>query len=331
MKAVTYRRYGGPEVIRISEVRKPVPKANQVLIRVMASTVSSADWRARSLALPPGFGRFGRLVFGITGPRRPILGTEVSGVIDTVGPGVTRYRQGDAVIAFTGGQFGGHAEYLVMDEDGTITAKPANLGFAEAAALSFGTMAALPFLRDKAKVQCGEKVIVVGASGAVGTASVQIARHFGAKVTAVTSAPNLALVESIGASRVLDSAKVDFTRTGERWDVIVDTTGTLTAERCAQSLAAGGRLVAIAGSFSQWLGFGKPPKQSGRTVITGVAKVRADDLAFIADLAAQGIIRPVIDRIYRLDQVREAHAYVATGRKRGSVVLDIGDDTRGKR
>ena len=197
MKAMTYRQYGGPDVVTLSEVAKPSPKPKEVLIRILATTVTTGDWRARSLNMPAGFGLLGRVVFGLTGPRQPILGTELAGIVETVGAEVTRFRPGDEVIAFTGGRFGGHAEYRTMPEDGTIATKPANLSFEEAASLSFGSMNALPFLRDKARIKRGERVLVVGASGAVGTAAVQIARHFGADVTGVTSTSNVNLVPEL--------------------------------------------------------------------------------------------------------------------------------------
>lgn len=323
MKAVTYRQYGGPEVVRLSDVVKALPKPNEVLIRILATTVTSADWRARSLSMPAGFGLLGRLVFGFTRPRQPILGTELAGIVESVGREVTLFRRGDEVIAFTGGRYGCHAEYRTMPEDGVIALKPTNLTFEEAASLSFGAMNALPFLRDKARIRQGDQVLVVGASGAVGTAAVQIARHFGAVVTGVTSTSNVALVASIGAERVIDYTQVDFTTTGGTWDIIVDTTGTAPFSRCEKALKPGGRLVAVLGSFAQWLGLGKPSKASGKRVISGVAAVRPEDLRYIADLASSGALKPVIDRVYRLEDAAEAHAFVDTGRKRGSVVLRV--------
>jgi NADPH:quinone reductase-like Zn-dependent oxidoreductase len=326
MKAMTYRAYGGPEVVALSEVPKPIPKPSEVLIRIVATTVSSADWRARSLDMPPGFGVFGRLVFGLFRPRQPILGTELAGIVESVGPAVRRFRVGDEVIAFTGGRFGCHAEYRTIAQEGMIAPKPANLTFEEAASLSFGAMNALPFLRDKAEIKRGERVLVVGASGAVGTAAVQIAKHFGAVVTAVASTPNAALVSSLGADSVIDYTKEDFATTGRSWDVVFDTTGTVPLSRCENSLKPGGRLVAVQGTLGQWLGFGKPSRASGKRVIAGVAAATPDDLRYIANLAAVGQLKPVVDRIYSLEDAAKAHAYVDTGRKRGSVVLRVRSD-----
>jgi NADPH:quinone reductase-like Zn-dependent oxidoreductase len=327
MKAAVYRRYGGPNVVGLAEVAKPAPKPNEVLVRIRATTVNSGDWRARSLHMPAGFAFLGRLVFGFNGPRQPILGTEFAGVVEAVGAKVTRFKPGDAVVGFPGGRFGSHAEYRTMPEDGLIDFKPANLSFQEAAALSFGSATALPFLRDKAKIKRGDQVLVVGASGAVGVAAVQIAKHFGADVTAVTSTTNLALVASLGADRVIDYKEVDFAATGDTWDIIIDTTGTAPFDRCENSLKPGGRLVAVQAGFSQILGIGKPSKASGKTLIASVAPLRREDYRTIIALAASGALRPVIDRIYDLEDAAAAHAYVDTGRKRGSVVLTVGTET----
>ncbi len=323
MKAMTYRQYGGPEVVTLSEVKKPSPKPNEVLIRILATTVTTGDYRARSLDLPAGFGLIGRLVFGLTRPRQPILGTELAGIIESVGADVINFNPGDEVIAFTGGAYGSHAEYRTMPEAGTIALKPGNLSFEEAASLSFGSMTALPFLRDKARIKAGDRVLVVGASGAVGSAAVQIARHFGADVTGVTSTSNVELVAALGAHRVIDYRKVDFATTGATWDIIVDTTGTVPFGRCEASLRPGGRLVAIQGSFAQTLGIGKPSKASGKEVIAGYVPARREDLRYIAKLAAKGELKPVVDRVYPLEDAAEAHTYVDTGRKRGSVVLIV--------
>lgn len=323
MKAMTYRQYGGPDVVTLAEVAKPSPKKNEVLIRILATTVTTGDHRARSLDLPAGFGLAGRLVFGLTRPRQPILGTELAGIVESVGSDVVNFNPGDEVIAFPGGAYGSHAEYRTMPEAGTIAHKPANLSFEEAASLSFGSMTALPFLRDKARIKAGDRVLVVGASGAVGSAAVQIARHFGAEVTGVTSTSNVDLVSRLGAHRVIDYTKTDFATTGETWDIILDTTGTVPFARCDRSLRAGGRLVAIQASFAQTLGIGKPSKASGKVVIAGYVPARAEDLRYIAKLASQGDLRPVVDRIYPLEQAAKAHAYVDTGRKRGSVVLTV--------
>jgi NADPH:quinone reductase-like Zn-dependent oxidoreductase len=323
MKAVVYTKYGAPDVVALSEVPKPVPQDREVLIRIHATSVTTGDWRARSLNMPAGFGILGRLVFGVFGPRKPILGTEMAGVIEAVGKAVTRFKAGDEVFAFTGASYGCHAEYRTISEDGMIALKPANLSFEEAAALSFGGTTALGFLRDKAGIKRGDKVLIVGASGGVGTAAVQIAKHFGAEVTGVCSTTNLGLVRSIGADEAIDYTKEDFTKNGETYDIILDTTGTTSLARCENALKPGGRLLFVLGSFAQALGLERPSKQSGKKVIAGVAAARAEDLRYLAELAKAGAFKPVIDRSYPLANAAEAHAYVDTGRKRGNVILTV--------
>lgn len=323
MKAAVYSSYGAPNVVSLADVRKPSPKDDEVLIRIHATTVSTGDWRARTLEMPAGFGLMGRAVFGFFGPRQQILGTEMAGVVEAVGRSVTRFAIGDEVIAFPGGKMGAHAEYCVFPQDGLIVPKPANLSFEEAATISFGGMTALPYLRDKARIKAGEKVLVVGASGAVGAAAVQIAKHYGAVVTGVCSGTNEALVRSIGADDVIDYTSTDFTRTGDMYDVIVDTTGTAPLSRVEPILNRGGRLLGILGSFGQAMGLEKPAKGSGKVVHAGVVKQCVDDLQMLADLAESGELKPVIDRSYPLALAAEAHAYVETGRKRGSVVLAV--------
>jgi len=323
MKAVVYRRYGGPDVVGLADVAKPVPRDNEVLVRIHATTVSAGDWRARSLHLPGGFGVLGRPVFGFFGPRQPILGTELSGVIESVGKAVTRYKEGDGVFGFTGAKYGCHAEYRTMPEDGLMTLKPANLSFEEAASLSFGATNALNLLRDKAKVQPGETVLVVGASGSVGSAAVQIAKFLGADVTAVTSTGNIDLVRSIGATHAIDYNQEDFATGDETWDVILDTTGTTSFARCDRVLNPGGRLVIVQGTLADAMGLTKAPKGSGKSVIASLPTITPADIVLLGEMAASGALRPVIDRTYRLEQAAEAHAYVDTGRKRGSVVLTV--------
>lgn len=321
MQAVIYRRYGPPNVVMLTDVPKPVPAQNEVLIRIHATTVSTGDWRARSLEMPAGFNLLGRLVFGLFGPRRPILGTELSGVIEATGRAVTKFKVGDEVFAFPGEAFGCHAEYRVLGEDGPIAIKPANVTHVEAASLSFGGVTALGFLRDKGAIKPVDRVLVVGASGAVGSAVVQLARHFGARVTGVCSAGNAELVRSIGAGKVIDYAQEDFAISGETWDIIVDTTGTVPFARAEPALAPGGRLLIVLASLAQSMT--KPPKPDGKREVSGMVTTRVEDLQFLAALAAAGIFRPVIDRLYPLADAAAAHAYVDTGRKRGSVVLSV--------
>ncbi|HEV7718294.1 MAG TPA: NAD(P)-dependent alcohol dehydrogenase [Arsenicitalea sp.] len=321
MKAIVYHRYGPPDVVALAEVPKPTPKPNEVLVRILATTVTSGDWRARSLEMPAGFGLLGRLVFGIFAPRRPILGTELAGIVESTGRAVTRFKPGDEVFAFPSGSFGSHAEYRTMPEDGMIALKPSNLSFEEAAALPFGGTTAIDFLR-RAGIRRGDNVLIVGASGSVGSAAVQISKHFGAMVTGVSSAANADLVRSLGADAVVDYSKEDFTRNGESYDIILDTTGSAPFSRVEPVLKAGGRLAAVLATLS--LNPPRPSRASGKKIIAGVAALRPDDMQTLAKLAQAGEFRPVIDRSYPLEQAAKAHAYVDSGRKRGNVVLTVG-------
>lgn len=322
MKAITYTRYGSPEVLQLEEVEKPVPKAHEILIKTRASTVTSADWRARSLNMPRGFGLMGRLVFGITKPRQPVLGSELSGVIESVGDGVQKFKVGDKVFAFTGAKMGCNAEYHCMSEDGLIALKPGNLTYEEAAALSFGGTTALDFFR-RGKIKKGDKILINGASGGVGTAAIQIARYYGAEVTAVCSTYNKVLVKSLGASKVVDYTKEDFTNNGEKYDIIMDTVGTAPFSRSKYSLRSGGRLLLVLGGLSDLLQAPWQSMSGTNRIIAGPTNAKADDMNMIAMLAGENHFIPVIDRRYPLAQIADAHIYVDRGHKRGNVVLNM--------
>jgi NADPH:quinone reductase-like Zn-dependent oxidoreductase len=324
MKVAAYERYGPPDVVRLIEVEKPTPKDGEVLIRVRATTVSSGDWRVRSLEVPAGFELLSRLFLGYSKPRQPILGTELAGSIEAVGAGVKQHKVGDDVFAFSGARMGCHAEYKCMPEGGRVVPKPKNLSYDEAAALSFGGTTALSFFR-RAKLQRGETVLVNGASGAVGVALVQLARHFGAEVTAVCSGANAELVRSLGAARAIDYTQEDFTRNGETYDVIADTAGTAPFSRCRGSLKKGGRLLLILAGLGETLRAPWISLWGDKGVIAGPAAEDADDLRLLADLSSADKFKPIIDRRYPFDQIVEAHRYVDTGRKRGSVVVTLGE------
>lgn len=323
MKAVVYTTYGPPEVLRFTEVPKPIPKDNEALIKILATTVTAADWRVRSLDVPVGFGLISRLVLGISKPKQPILGTELAGEVESVGKDVRKFKAGDPVFAFSGISMGCHAEYKCMPEDGAVVLKPANLTYDEAAALSFGGTTALDFFR-RGKLQRGEKVLVNGASGAVGSAAVQLAKHFGADVTGVCSSANLVMVKSLGARHVIDYTQEDFTRNGETYDVIVDTAGTAPFTRSKGSLKERGRLLQVLGSLPDLLRVPWVSLTSSKKIIAGPAAERAEDLRFLARLAETGEFKPVIDRRYPFEQIVEAHRYVDTGRKKGNVVITLG-------
>lgn len=325
MKAIVYERYGPPEVLQLKEVEKPTPKNNEVLIKTLSTTVTSGDWRVRSLNVPAGFGLITRLVFGVSRPKQPILGSELAGVIASVGKDVSKFKVGDSVFAFSDTSMGCHAEYKCMAEDGAVVLKPSNLTFDEAAALSFGGTTALNFLR-RGKLKGGERVLVNGASGAVGTAAVQLARHFGAIVTGVCSTASVELVRSLGASHVIDYTQEDFTQNGETYDVIVDTVGTAPFSRSKASLKERGRLLMVLAGMPDMLQIPWVSMTSSRRVIAGPVAVRVEDLHCLARLAEAGEFKPVIDRRYPFEQIVEAHRYVDTGRKKGNVVITLKHD-----
>lgn len=325
MKAVVCERYGPPEVLQLQEIAKPVPGDHEVLIKVRATTVTAGDWRVRSLTMPAGFGFVARLVLGYSKPRQPVLGSELAGDIEAVGKAVSQFKAGDRVIAFSGARMGCHAEYKCMPADGALALKPLNLDYEEAAAISFGGTTALDFFR-RGKLQRGESVLVNGASGGVGTAAVQLARHFGAEVTGVCSGANLELVKSLGAAHVIDYTQADFTRNGKTYDVIVDTAGTAPFSRCQHALKAGGRLLLVLSGLPEMLRAPWVSLTSDKKVIAGPAAERAEDLRFLAALAEAGNYKPVIDRRYPFEQITEAHRYVDSGRKRGNVVITLMHD-----
>jgi NADPH:quinone reductase-like Zn-dependent oxidoreductase len=325
MKAIVYERYGPPDVLQLKEVEKPRPKDNEVLIKIHATTVTSGDWRARSLNVPVGFGLIARLFFGVSKPRQPILGTELAGEIESVGKDVSRFKVGDQVFAFSGAGMGCHAEYKCMTEDGAVALRPTNLAYDEAAAISFGGTTALDFFR-RGKLQSGERVLVNGASGGVGTAAAQLAKHFGADVTGVCSTANVELVRSLGANHVIDYTKEDFTENGETYDVIVDTVGTAPFSRSKHSLKEGGRLLLVLCGLPDMLQIPWVAMTSSKKVIAGPAAERAEDLRFLARLAEAGEFKPVIDRRYPFERIAEAHSYVDTGRKKGNVVITLEHD-----
>lgn len=326
MFAYTYTRYGSANVVSKTEVPTPTAKPNEVLIRIVATTVSAGDWRARSLTMPKGLGLVGRLVFGITGPRKPILGTEFSGIIETVGSDVSSFQPGDAVIGFPGAGFGAHAEFIAMPAEGKLVRKPDTLGFAEAASIPFGATTAYDFLTNKAKVRAGDKVLINGASGSVGSASVQIAKHLGADVTAVCSAENAGLVRNLGADRVIDYRTEDIVENGVQYDMVIDTVGTLPWSQAQHAIRRGGKMVLIAGKTSDMIFGAIKAALKGKTMVGGVASESRLVLQAVVDLAAQGVLRPVIDRCYAFDDMQAAHAHVDTGRKKGNVVVTVRPD-----
>lgn len=308
MKAVIYERYGPPDVLRLTEIEKPVPKANEVLIRVRATTVTRGDCRMRSFDVPRWQWLFARLYLGIRKPKRAILGMELAGDIEAVGSAVTRFKPGDPVFASTfEASFGGYAEYKCLPEDGLLAIKPANLTYEEAAALVGGGVTALRCLR-KGHIQRGQSVLIYGASGAVGTSAVQLAaHHYGANVTGVCSTANLELVTSIGADLVIDYTQEDFTQRGDTYDVIFDAVAKFPPSRAKQALRPGGMYLNV------------HKHSAGR-------EQYRDDLRLLKELAEAGTLKPVIDRSYPLEQIVEAHRYVDQWRKKGNVAIRVTPD-----
>lgn len=324
MKAAICIGYGGPEVVKVvDDVPTPVPKAGEVLVRVLATTVSSADARIRGSRFPAGLWFPARLVLGITRPRNSILGTELAGVVEAVGPGASRFRPGDEVIAFAGSDLGCHAEFRTFPEKGAITAKPKGLDVAEAACLCFGGATALYFLRDVAGVKPGERVLINGASGAVGSAAVQLGRHMGAHVTAVCSAARRELVLTLGAHEAIDYAVTDFAESGQRWDVIVDVVGNASFARCRRALSANGRLLLLAAGLGEMAVAPFQSARSGLRVRAGPAPDRAQDIEDLKVLFETGAYRPVIGARFALADISKAHALVDGGHKAGSAVISM--------
>ncbi len=292
------------------------------MIQIRASTANTGDARIRAMNVPAGFGVFARLVFGVFAPRKKVLGGDLAGVITAVGKDVTRFRVGDEVFAMAGAGMGCYAEYRALKEDGAIAKKPESLTFEEAASLPFGGNTALDFFR-RGKLKAKERILINGASGAVGSAAVQLAKHFGADVTGVCSAANVELVRTLGADAVIDYTREDFTENGQVYDLIMDTVGNAPFKRCARSLAAGGRMLLVLADLSAVLAPIWTNPFSDKKLIAGPAIEHSDDLRLLAELAERGVFKPLIDRRYPLDRAAEAHAYVDTGRKRGNVVLTL--------
>jgi NADPH:quinone reductase-like Zn-dependent oxidoreductase len=315
MKAAVCEGYGPPEVIRIRDVPKPAPADGEVLIKAAATTVNSGDARVRALRVPRGLSLAVRLRFGLTKPKQPVFGFDVAGKIEAVGTGVTRFQPGDRVVASRDLDLGCHAEYVTVAEQGAIATIPEALSDQDAVALCFGGSTALHFF-ERGSLAAGEKVLINGASGAVGAMAVQLAKHTGAEVTGVCSAANAPLVRGLGGDHVIDYAIEDFTRNGQRYDVIVDNQGNATYPRVKGSLEPRGRVLMVYGELwptiaASWQ----------KAVVTGTAKPSADHLRTLIELAERGVLKPVVDSVLPFGRIVDAHRRVDSGHKVGSLVL----------
>jgi NADPH:quinone reductase-like Zn-dependent oxidoreductase len=317
MKAIVYTKFGPPEVLQLQEVEKPTPKANEVLIKIHATTVVKEDPDMRA---SPGFN-------GFLKPRHPILGQELAGEVEAIGSVVTRFKPGDQVFGMV--MFGAYAEYLCMPEDGALAIKPVNLSYEEAASIPNGALTALPFLRDKGRIRGGQTVLIYGASGSVGAAAVQIARYYGTEVTGVCSTMNLEWVRSLGADQVIDYTREDFTENGRTYDIIFDTVGKRSFSQCKGSLTDDGIYLATVptpGMMLQALCTAKGNGKKVKFVAAGLrpASEKIKDLVFLTELIEAGKIKAVIDRRHPLEQMAQAHRYVEQGHKKGNVVITVG-------
>jgi NADPH:quinone reductase-like Zn-dependent oxidoreductase len=323
MKAVIWTRYGPPEVLRLEEVPKPVPKDNEVLIKVHAATVAAGDTELRELRLPMEYRIMLRLVIGLTRPKRAIIpGIEVAGKIESVGKEVKRFKKGDEVFGVTGFTFGAHAQYVCLPEKNALTIKPSNMTFEEAACSVMGGMESLNFLRT-ANIKSGQKVMIYGASGSIGTAGVQVAKYLGAEVTGVCSTDKKEMVRSIGADNVIDYTKEDYTKDKETYDVIFDAVGKSDFSGCIRILKKGGvYLLANPQGFQKFKGR-LVSLTTGKKVYFKLTKYKTEDLDFLKHLIEQGKFRSVIDRRYPLEEIVEAHRYVEKGHKAGNVVIKV--------
>lgn len=322
MRAATCRHYGSPDVIRIEDVERPMPKADEVLVAVHSTSVTSGDARMRSFKGAGIFWLPMRLIFGVLRPRNPFSGMEFSGRIAEIGKDVTTFRVGDSVFGMKIG--GANAEYVAVRETAAIASKPDSLGFSDAAVAPFGALSALAFLRDFAKLKAGERILIHGASGAVGVFAVQLAKHMGAIVTGVCSGANVELVRSLGADDVVDYTTTDFTQRHSAYDVILDTVGGTSFSRSKRVLAPNGRHVFVVQDWPQLLQAMWTSLRPGKRVICGMSGGDSQaDIVEIAGLIERGVIKPVVDRIVALDAIADAHRYVETGRKRGGVVVAV--------
>ena len=330
MKAVVYKEYGPPGVLHLAEVEKPAPGEDEILVRIRATSVNVGDLWARNFkamtpskfTMPLLFWLPARMYFGFSKPKINILGNEFAGDVEAVGKNVKRFRKGDPVFGYRGQRMGANAEYLCMAEDGLVALKPANLTYEEAAVIPGGGMTALSLLR-KVNIQPGQKVLVNGASGSIGSAAVQLARHYGAEVTGVCGTQRLEYVKALGADRVIDYTREDFTQNGETYDLIFDILGKSSFSRCKNSLKPEGIYLRASFKMKQLFQMLWTSVRGGKRVICALSSEKPDDLAFIKRLVEEGKIKALIDKRYPMEEAAEAHRYIENGARTASVTLVI--------
>jgi len=330
MKAIVYTEYGSPDVLQFKEVEKPAPKDNEILIRIHATTVNYGDTLARNFReisprkfnMPFLFWLPARIVFGFSKPKINILGSELAGEIEATGNDVKRFKKGDQVFGYRGQSMGANAQYLCMSEDGLVAIKPANMTYEEAAAVPYGALTALSLLR-KVNIQPGQKVLINGASGGIGSAAVQLAKYYGAEVTGVCSTPRLEFVKSLGADKVIDYTKEDFTQNGETYDLIFDILGRSSFSHCKSSLNQNGCYLLASFKMKQLFQMLWTSMIGDKKVICALSGEKIEDLLFIKELVEAGKIKSVIDRRYPLEKTAEAHSYIEQGHKKGNVVITL--------
>ena len=322
MQAIVYYKYGSPDVLTLEEVEQPTPKDNEVSVKIHATTVTAGDGRARSFKVPPAFWLPARISLGFRKPKKAILGLELAGEIESAGKDVRRFKKGDQVFAATLISFGAYAEYICLPEDAAISMKPSNLTYEEAAALPIGARTALHYLR-KANLQRGQKVLVYGASGSVGTYAVQLAKVFGSEVTGVCSTANVEVVKSLGADQVIDYTAEDFSNYGETYDVIFEAVDKSSFSACMRALKPGGIYLNVTTPFPSLRMLWTKMTSDTKLLLGENPPERAEDLIFLKELVEAGKLKPIIDRCYPLEQIVEAHRYVDKGHKKGNVVVTV--------
>lgn len=324
IRAILHTKYGPPDELQLKEIEKPVPKDNEVLIKVRATTVTSTDCNVRNFTFVPGVFKIpARLMFGVFKPRISILGIDLAGEIEAIGKNVRRFKKGDQVFGTPGMAFGAHTEYTCVPEDAVLTIKPPNMAWEEAAPIFLGASTALFYLRDKGNIQAGYKILIYGASGAIGTYAVQLAKYFGAEITGVCSTTNLEMVKSLGADKVIDYTKEDYTESGETYDLILDTVGKTSFSHCKKSLRPKGYFLPVSMDIKELFQIIWTSMIGEKKVKGGVARESIEDLELFKELFVAGKLKPVIDSCYPLEQTTEAFRYVENGHKKGNVVLTI--------